>query len=169
MDLEPAVRGADVVVTATNALEPFLRGEWLKEGAHVNSVGSPRPTWRELDDAAMNSTLIVARREFRSNFDSPIGYVVIALSLLGVGAFFFRDYWTINRTTVSGLFQWLPWAFTFFVIPAITMRLLSEEKRTGMVMSSSSVPVRFSYERRRIVIAGITKKVNAQGSQVKSG
>lgn len=63
MDLEPAVRGADVVVTATNALEPFLRGEWLKEGAHVNSVGSPRPTWRELDDAAMNSTLIVNSRE----------------------------------------------------------------------------------------------------------
>jgi len=63
MDLEPAVRGADVVVTATNALEPFLKGEWLKEGAHVNSVGSPRPTWRELDDAAMHNTLIVDSRE----------------------------------------------------------------------------------------------------------
>jgi thiomorpholine-carboxylate dehydrogenase len=63
MDLEPAVRGADVIVTATNAQEPFLKGEWLKEGAHVNSVGSPRPTWRELDDAAMQNTLIVDSRE----------------------------------------------------------------------------------------------------------
>jgi ornithine cyclodeaminase/alanine dehydrogenase-like protein (mu-crystallin family) len=63
MDLEPAVRGADVIVTATNALEPFLKGEWLKPGAHVNAVGSPRPTWRELDDAAMHSTLIVDSRE----------------------------------------------------------------------------------------------------------
>jgi ornithine cyclodeaminase/alanine dehydrogenase-like protein (mu-crystallin family) len=44
MDLEPAVRGADVIVTATNSLEPFLKGAWLKEGAHVNAVGSPRPT-----------------------------------------------------------------------------------------------------------------------------
>jgi ornithine cyclodeaminase/alanine dehydrogenase-like protein (mu-crystallin family) len=63
MDLEPAVRGADVIVTATNALEPFLKGEWLKVGAHVNSVGSPRPTWRELDDIAMRNTLIVDSRE----------------------------------------------------------------------------------------------------------
>ena len=63
MDLEDAVRDADVVVTATNSLEPFLRGRWLKPGAHVNAVGSPRPTWRELDDEAMNNILIVDSRE----------------------------------------------------------------------------------------------------------
>lgn len=90
----------------------------------------------------MNSTLIVARREFRSNFDSPIGYVVIALSLLGVGAFFFRDYWTINRATLYPLFTWLPWAFTFFVIPSVTMRLFSEEKRTGTIELLITMPVR---------------------------
>ena len=90
----------------------------------------------------MNSTLIVARREFRSNFDSPIGYVVIALSLLGVGAFFFRDYWTLNRASMGPLFTWLPWAFTFFVIPAITMRLFSEEKRTGTIELLITMPVR---------------------------
>jgi len=63
MGLEAAVRGADVIVTATNALEPFLKGEWLKQGAHVNAVGSPRPTWRELDNDAMQNTLIVDSRE----------------------------------------------------------------------------------------------------------
>jgi thiomorpholine-carboxylate dehydrogenase len=61
--LETAVRGADVIVTATNALEAILRGEWLKPGAHVNAVGSPRPNWRELDDRAMRNTLIVDSRE----------------------------------------------------------------------------------------------------------
>jgi thiomorpholine-carboxylate dehydrogenase len=63
MDAEAAVRGADVVVTATNAQEPVLEGAWLKPGAHVNAVGSPRPNWRELDDDAMHNCLIVDSRE----------------------------------------------------------------------------------------------------------
>ena len=63
MDAESAVRGADVIVTATNAREPILKGAWLKRGAHVNAVGSPRPTWRELDDEAMANVLIVDSRE----------------------------------------------------------------------------------------------------------
>jgi len=52
-----------VIVTATNAIEPILKGAWLKPGAHVNAVGSPRPNWRELDDTAMANTLIVDSRE----------------------------------------------------------------------------------------------------------
>ena len=60
---EAAIRGADVIVTATNALEPVLEGAWLKPGAHVNAVGSPRPSWRELDDRAMANTLVVDSRE----------------------------------------------------------------------------------------------------------
>jgi thiomorpholine-carboxylate dehydrogenase len=63
MAAEDAVRGADVVVTATTALTPVLNGAWLKPGAHVNAVGAPRPTWRELDDDAMAHTLIVDSRE----------------------------------------------------------------------------------------------------------
>lgn len=63
MDLEDAVRGADVVVTATHATEPFLKGRWLKPGAHVNAVGAPRPTWRELDDDCMHNVLVVDSRE----------------------------------------------------------------------------------------------------------
>ena len=57
--VESAVRDADVIVTATNALEPFLKGQWLKRGALVNAVGSPRPTWRELDDELMNGAVLV--------------------------------------------------------------------------------------------------------------
>jgi len=63
MKLESAVRGADVIVTATSASEPFLQGAWLKPGAHVNAIGAARPTWRELDDDAMHNEVIVDSRE----------------------------------------------------------------------------------------------------------
>lgn len=60
---EEAVRGADVIVTATPAQEPILQGAWLKPGAHVNAVGSSRPDWRELDSAAMTNVVVVDSRE----------------------------------------------------------------------------------------------------------
>lgn len=63
MDAEPAVRGADVIVTATSARAPILKGAWVKRGAHINAVGSPRPTWRELDDEAMAGVVVVDSRD----------------------------------------------------------------------------------------------------------
>ena len=66
--VEEAVRGADVVVTATNSSEPVLRHEWLKPGAHVNAVGSSVKTARELDTATMAAgSLFVDRRESTLN------------------------------------------------------------------------------------------------------
>jgi len=62
MGAEAAVRDADVIVTATAAREPILRGAWLKPGAHVNSIGAPMPTWRELDDDAMSNIVVVESR-----------------------------------------------------------------------------------------------------------
>ena len=60
---ETAVRGADVVVTATNSKTPVLKGSWLKPGCHVNAVGACRPDWRELDDEAMSNVVFVDSRE----------------------------------------------------------------------------------------------------------
>lgn len=59
---EAAVREADIVVTVTNASSPVLLGRWLKPGALVHAVGAPRPTWRELDDAAMANYVIADNR-----------------------------------------------------------------------------------------------------------
>ncbi len=53
-----AVRGADVIVVATTSQTPVLFGEWLSPGTHINAVGAPRPTWRELDDAVLRTARI---------------------------------------------------------------------------------------------------------------
>ena len=63
MSAEAAVRGADVVVTATSSKMSILQGAWLKPGAHVNAVGACRPDWRELDDDAMANVVFVDSRE----------------------------------------------------------------------------------------------------------
>src|ERR1700716_3972358 len=63
MSAEAAVRGADVIVTATSSKMSILRGAWLKAGCHVNAVGACRPDWRELDDDAMANVLFVDSRE----------------------------------------------------------------------------------------------------------
>jgi ornithine cyclodeaminase/alanine dehydrogenase-like protein (mu-crystallin family) len=63
MPAEDAVRGADVVVTATNSTTPVLKGSWLKPGCHVNAVGACRPDWRELDNDAMANVVFVDSRE----------------------------------------------------------------------------------------------------------
>ncbi len=61
---EEAVRGADLVVVATSSETPVLEGRWLAPGAHVNAVGAPRPTWRELDDDVLaRARLYVESRE----------------------------------------------------------------------------------------------------------
>lgn len=63
MPAEEAVRGADVVVTATSSRTSILQGAWLKPGCHVNAVGACRPDWRELDDDAMANVVFVDSRE----------------------------------------------------------------------------------------------------------
>ena len=61
---EEAARGADVIVVATAATTPVLRGEWLAPGAHINAVGATRPNWRELDDEVLRrATIYVESRE----------------------------------------------------------------------------------------------------------
>jgi ornithine cyclodeaminase len=66
--VEQAVRGADLIVTATTAAEPIVRREWIGAGTHINAVGSSIPTTRELDTATLAAaSLFVDRRESTLN------------------------------------------------------------------------------------------------------
>lgn len=51
--IEEALRGADLIVTATNAADAVVRREWVSAGAHINAVGSCTPRARELDAATV--------------------------------------------------------------------------------------------------------------------
>ena len=63
VDLAAAVRGADIICTATMASEPVVRGEWLQAGQHLDLIGAYTPTMREVDDEAMaRATVFVDAR-----------------------------------------------------------------------------------------------------------
>lgn len=65
---EGCVRGADIVVTATNSKEPVLLREWLSPGVHINAVGSSIAAARELDGATVAAaSFFVDRRESTVN------------------------------------------------------------------------------------------------------
>src|SRR5262245_17450539 len=92
----------------------------------------------------MNPTLTIARREFRSNFDSPLAYVVICLGLLALGFFFFLmggGFWQADRATVQSIFICLPRGLAP-IIPVVTMRPLAEERRSGTLEMLITLPVR---------------------------
>lgn len=52
-ELAEAVAAADIVSTATLSKEPFLKGEWLSPGTHVDLIGAFRPDMREADDTLL--------------------------------------------------------------------------------------------------------------------
>jgi alanine dehydrogenase len=80
---EEAVRGADVVVTATTAKEPILKCEWLKAGAHINAVGSHRPDLREIDGQTLARAKIVV--DSRDAIMAECGDILLALKEKSIG------------------------------------------------------------------------------------
>jgi ornithine cyclodeaminase len=66
--VEEAVRGAEIIVTATSSREPVLLRQWLADGVHINAVGSSVASAREVDSATMAAaSLFVDRRESTVN------------------------------------------------------------------------------------------------------
>ena len=96
----------------------------------------------------MQETWILARRELRAYFDSPIAYVVLTVFLLIAGWFFSSSLFLENVASLRTVFNVVPFIFLFF-IPAITMSTFAEERRAGTLELLLTMPVR-----DRDVIAG---------------
>ncbi len=59
VEIEEAVRGSDVVVTATPVTEPIVREEWIDGGTHINAIGADAPGKEELDPKILKKAKIV--------------------------------------------------------------------------------------------------------------
>ena len=95
----------------------------------------------------MPPVLIIAKREFRSYFDSPLAYIVICLSFFALGLLFFLlngGFWQVDRATISRLFEYTPMGLSFLVVPVVTMRLIAEERRSGTLEMLITLPVKDS-------------------------
>jgi len=88
----------------------------------------------------MRQAIPIFKKEFRSYFVSPIAYIVIAIFLLVTGWFFFATFFLVGQANLRNFFSLLPIIFSF-VIPAITMRLVSEELNIGSYEILLTMPV----------------------------
>ena len=88
----------------------------------------------------MKNVLHIAGRQFRSYFNGPVAYIVICLVLLLLGFFFWNPFFLIGKATAREMFRWLS-IILLFAVPALTMGLLAEEKRTGTLELLITMPV----------------------------
>lgn len=95
-DLESAMGDADIVTSATMASEPFIRGDWLKPGTHLDLIGAYRPDMREADDVALQRA-----RVFVDSFDTTLEHIGELKEPLASGAIprdhVLADYYGIDR------------------------------------------------------------------------
>lgn len=90
---------------------------------------------------ALSNILPIYKRELRSYFNSPVAYVVIVVFLAILGWFFTSNLFLMNVASMRIVFELVPLIFLFFV-PAMTMRLLAEEKKSGTLELLTTKPVR---------------------------
>ncbi len=57
---EEAVRGADILITSTNATQPVVEGRWLEPGVHINAIGINFADRREIDSETVNRADVIA-------------------------------------------------------------------------------------------------------------
>lgn len=91
----------------------------------------------------MSPMITIAKREFRSYFDSPLAYVVMCLTflLLGLAIFVYGGFWQIDRASLRLLFEYTPVGLSILVVPVVTMRLIAEERRSGTLEMLITLPV----------------------------
>lgn len=91
----------------------------------------------------MTNIMTLFRREYAAYFNSPVAYIVVPVFLLifGITFFFFPDFFSVNQATMRRFFDLAP-IVTAILAPAMTMRLLAEERRSGTIELLVTMPLR---------------------------
>ena len=81
------------------------------------------------------SWIIIFQREIISYFSTTIAYVFIAIFLIlsSLFTFYLGNFFELGQANLLSFFEWHPWLY-LFLIPAISMRLWAEEKKTGTIV-----------------------------------
>jgi ABC-2 type transport system permease protein len=91
----------------------------------------------------MSGVAAVFKRELASYFATPIAYVfiVIFLMLAGVFTFFYGGFYEAGQADLSNsFFYWHPWLY-LFLVPALSMRLWAEERKSGSIELLMTLPL----------------------------
>ncbi len=90
----------------------------------------------------MNNILTIAKREVRGYFSSPVAFVFIVIFLLLTGFFTFMVGGLFERgeASLQAFFAWHPWLY-LFLVPAVGMRMWSEERRLGTIELLLTMPI----------------------------
>jgi ABC-2 type transport system permease protein len=90
----------------------------------------------------VNNIKAIFKREFSGYFSTPIAYVFIVIFLFLTGAFTFYigGFYERNQADLEPFFRFHPWLY-LFLIPAIAMRLWSEERKSGTIELIMTLPV----------------------------
>jgi ABC-2 type transport system permease protein len=83
----------------------------------------------------------IAKKEFRGAFVTPVAYAYLVVYLAFTNWFFFRTFFVLGDATMRGFFSLLPWTLVF-LLPALTMRMWSEERKFGTLEVLLTWPVR---------------------------
>jgi ABC-2 type transport system permease protein len=87
----------------------------------------------------MKNIITLFKKELSDYFNSPIAYIFIAVFLIVGNWLFFQNFFLIKQANMRNYFQLLPWFF-LFLAPVITMRIWSEEKRSGTIEVLLTLP-----------------------------
>lgn len=90
----------------------------------------------------MDAIRIIAGRELRSYFATPLAYVfiVIFLAMMGVFTFYLGGFYERGQADLTPFFGFHPWLY-LFLVPAIAMRLWAEERKSGSIELLMTLPV----------------------------